>query len=510
TIEATVTDSDNNTSVQTVNVEVLAPVVDITSPSEGGSVPTTDVTLTWTAQNMLLNSSFNEHFHIYVNPPDINNIDPMSRISTANQIGQLFWDLTATDGIVIGANTIVIVAAEGLHDEFTNPEATDIVNFTVLPPGAPVADFSALPNPVECGTAVSFDGSSSSHTGAFSIVLYEWDFDYDGSTFDIDATGVNASFTYNTIGTYTAALRVTDDQNPAVSAIQTVSIVVGASNAPIANAGGPYAISLGDDLVLDGSASTDPDDACGDVITDYDWELDGDALFDDASGAQPTITALQLSAFGLGVGTHTITLRVTDSQGLSSTEDVTVVISAPSTDVFFVINPAISNVNENDALSLIVQVQANSQTIDLAEVHLSFDPSVVQVTNVTPLASALLPFPIVAEDFDNTLGTIDYAAGAFSNLPSGTFDLLQIDLVAVGGPSTDLDFLFNQFVSTFATFAGANVLTGTTPATIIVTENPELVITPDVFNEALTEGATTTNTFTVTTNDARSPGRLLA
>lgn len=246
-------------------------------------------------------------------------MDPNDRISTATQIGQLFWDLSAADGILIGANTIIIVASEGLHTEFSNPEATDIVNFTVLPPGSPVADFTALPNPVDCDTAVSFDGSTSSHTGSFNLVLYEWDFDYDGSSFDIDATGVNPSFTYNTIGTYTAALRVTDDQNPAVSTIETLSIVVGASNAPIADAGGPYTITLGDDLTLDASASTDPDAACGDAITTYAWELNGDALFDDATGAQPTITALQLSTFGLGVGTHTISLQVTDSQGLSTT-----------------------------------------------------------------------------------------------------------------------------------------------------------------------------------------------
>ncbi|MEL6843976.1 MAG: PKD domain-containing protein, partial [Bacteroidota bacterium] len=479
TIQATVTDSDNNTSVATVDVEVPAPVVDITFPSEGGSVPDQDVTLTWTAQNMLLNSPFNEHFHIYVNPSDPNNLDPNDRISTATQIGQLFWDLSAADGILIGANTIIIVASEGLHTEFSNPEATDIVNFTVLPPGSPVADFTALPNPVDCGTAVSFDGSTSSHTGSFNLVLYEWDFDYDGSSFDIDATGVNPSFTYNTIGTYTAALRVTDDQNPAVSTIETLSIVVGASNAPIADAGGPYTITLGDDLTLDASASTDPDAACGDAITTYAWELNGDALFDDATGAQPTITALQLSTFGLGVGTHTISLQVTDSQGLSSTEDVTVVVSAPSTDVFFVINPALSNVNENDAFSLIVQVQANSQQLAVAEVHLSFDPTVVQVSGLTPLSTTQLPTALVPPVFDNSAGTIDYAGSTFNNFPSGTFDLLQIDLVAVGGPSTDLDFTFVAPAATAATFAFQDVLTGTTPATINVTEKPELVITPD-------------------------------
>ena len=47
-----------------------------------------------------------------------------------------------------------------------------------------------------------------------SLVQYEYDFDFDGVNFDIDAVGaaLNAvSYTFTAAGTYTVAVRVTDD-----------------------------------------------------------------------------------------------------------------------------------------------------------------------------------------------------------------------------------------------------------------------------------------------------------
>jgi len=55
---------------------------------------------------------------------------------------------------------------------------------------------------------VNFNASASSDSDG-SIISYEWDFDNDTV---IDATGVTASHTYNTQGSYTASLTVTDDQ----------------------------------------------------------------------------------------------------------------------------------------------------------------------------------------------------------------------------------------------------------------------------------------------------------
>jgi hypothetical protein len=65
---------------------------------------------------------------------------------------------------------------------------------------------------INIGGHVMLDGSGSSDPDG-TIELYEWDFDYDGVTFDIDETGVKAGFECTSAGTFVAALRVTDNSS---------------------------------------------------------------------------------------------------------------------------------------------------------------------------------------------------------------------------------------------------------------------------------------------------------
>jgi glucose/arabinose dehydrogenase len=67
---------------------------------------------------------------------------------------------------------------------------------------------------------------------------------------------------------------------------------------------------------FDGTGSSDPDP--GDTIT-YAWDLDGDGAFDDATTAQTTYTYT-------AEGSHTASLRVTDRQGASDTDTVTITV----------------------------------------------------------------------------------------------------------------------------------------------------------------------------------------
>jgi choice-of-anchor B domain-containing protein len=77
-------------------------------------------------------------------------------------------------------------------------------------PELPIASFTADQNPVAPDTTVNLDGSWSTHCDPEqSIVLFEWDLDYDGGTFDVDATGPTVSglaLTHDVL----VALRVTD------------------------------------------------------------------------------------------------------------------------------------------------------------------------------------------------------------------------------------------------------------------------------------------------------------
>jgi hypothetical protein len=87
------------------------------------------------------------------------------------------------------------------------------------------------------------------------------------------------------------------------------------NQAPVANAGPDQTISdkakPGETVTLDGSASFDPDG----VIVSYQWLENGQQI---ATGSTTTLS--------LPTGAHTITLRVTDDQGASSEDQLTVQI----------------------------------------------------------------------------------------------------------------------------------------------------------------------------------------
>jgi len=82
--------------------------------------------------------------------------------------------------------------------------------------------------------------------------------------------------------------------------------------APTADVGGPYTITEGDSVMLDASASSDPD---SDPLT-YAWDLDNDAVYGDVTGETPTLTWAQLQSFGIDDdGVYPIAVEVDDGHG---------------------------------------------------------------------------------------------------------------------------------------------------------------------------------------------------
>ncbi len=160
---------------------------------------------------------------------------------------------------------------------------------------------------------LTLDGSGSFHLDPFrSIVTYEWDLDGDG-VFDTESTDPTFSHTYSSVdypeGTLPqnikVTLKVTDNNDPAIFDTDTATITIAVPpHPPVADAGGTYTCTAGIPCELDGSASFDIDPT--DFITAWQWDLNGDFIYDDASGMTPMLTFTTVGAQNIG-------LRVTDN-----------------------------------------------------------------------------------------------------------------------------------------------------------------------------------------------------
>ena len=92
---------------------------------------------------------------------------------------------------------------------------------------------------------------------------------------------------------------------------------------------------------LDASPSFDQDEA-GMSIVSYEWDLDGDGGYGEATGAMlPLSWSTILANGGAPGGTYTVAVKVTDNEGTTDTEFHTINLGEPSDPVagFYALNP---------------------------------------------------------------------------------------------------------------------------------------------------------------------------
>ena len=174
-----------------------------------------------------------------------------------------------------------------------------------LPPTAVATNTS--PKTGKAPLAVSFSSAGSHDNDAGTIETYEWTFSDGGSS-----TSPSLSHTFADPGTYTATLKVTDDEGGIDTATIT-DIVVVANQAPTANAGAtPLVADVDQDIAFSSAGSEDSDG----TIESYAWTFgDGDTSTDE----NPTHAYAD-------PGTYTATLIVTDDSGDTATASVTVTV----------------------------------------------------------------------------------------------------------------------------------------------------------------------------------------
>jgi len=163
---------------------------------------------------------------------------------------------------------------------------------------------------------VDFSYEINGGTGPFS---YYWDF---GDSESYSTTNpIPQSHRYNNPDTYVACLKITDGLGLTAKGCDTITINAPPNLIPIANAGGPYSGYINEIIYLDGSDSKDYDG----YIISYEWDLDGDGEYDDATVIKP----------GYGwdeAGDRIISLKVTDNMGAVDYDDAVVEVIDPTSD----------------------------------------------------------------------------------------------------------------------------------------------------------------------------------
>ncbi len=171
---------------------------------------------------------------------------------------------------VDGLYVIKLIVSDGGLD--SEPDMVEIRATTDVPPNArPGAAQNALP-----ATQVTLDGTASHDPDEGPDPLtYMWTFKEvpeESALQDSDIADANqarARFEPDVAGTFVLMLQVSDGQEPDVG--ETIVIVSEPNVPPNASAGADQTISLGDDVVLDGTASNDPDN--GPKSVSFSWRF---------------------------------------------------------------------------------------------------------------------------------------------------------------------------------------------------------------------------------------------
>ncbi|MCK5253581.1 MAG: PKD domain-containing protein, partial [Thermoplasmata archaeon] len=255
--------------------------------------------------------------------------DPVTLVGTGNDpdgwIATYKWDFdgdneydwtSTTTGTVehtYGQEGVYIARFLVIDNNSTADTDTAVINVTPVHVNLkPTADSGSddLQQNVE-GEEMEFAGTGTDPDGF--IVLYEWDFQGDGTWDWNDTQERVALHIYTETGLFIARFRVTDNDGATAQDILRVQVssAVTPNEPPTAEAGGPYTGVTGVPLTLSGTG-TDPDGS----IESYEWDFEGDGTIDHYSPASGTTTKV----YGLS-GLYSAVLFVTDDDG-AVTSDV--------------------------------------------------------------------------------------------------------------------------------------------------------------------------------------------
>jgi RHS repeat-associated protein len=182
--------------------------------------------------------------------------------------------------------------AQLIVNDGTVDSAADAVTITTLN-SRPIAN-AGTNQTAAFGQLIELDGSGSTDVDGDALT-YQWSLTTvpAGSSAALsDATSIRPTFTPDVNGLYVAQLIVSDTSSASDPDTTTVLIADQPVNQkPVAEAGTPRTVGIGETVTLDGSLSSDPN---GDPLT-YQWSLTpppgSAAVLSDPTAAQPTFVA---------------------------------------------------------------------------------------------------------------------------------------------------------------------------------------------------------------------------
>ena len=225
---------------------------------------------------------------------------------------------TATSDTIV---RIVVTPVGGNYDNTFSREVSIRLSRpgVINPPnGAPVASFFFAPVAPSVGTEVLFDASGSRDSDG-RVVTYQWNWG-DGDAESTTSPTIRKD--YEAPGTFNVRLTVVDDSGASASASQTIT--VGASAMPTAAfVFSPASPAINEAVHFDATASAAPS---GRAIVRYEW------TFGDGTATTTTSRTTTKAGGYAAAGDYVVTLRVTDSAGLTAITTQTVTATTTSAD----------------------------------------------------------------------------------------------------------------------------------------------------------------------------------
>ncbi|HET9647799.1 MAG TPA: Ig-like domain repeat protein, partial [Microlunatus sp.] len=214
---------------------------------------------------------------------------------------------TPTAPLPVGTHTITATYSGSPNYVTSSGTVSQVVD---LAPTAIALTTSGSPS--NLGDEVTFTASVTVNGGPLS----------DGTVaFSVDGTVVEASATLDadghatfpiatlTAGPHTIVAGYSGTPSYKISTSNTVDQIV----VLLVDAGGPYGITEGEDVTLDGSGSSPGAES-------YEWDLNHDGVFGDVSGPTPALTWAELESFGIDDGETVPTIYPVALQVKSGTE----------------------------------------------------------------------------------------------------------------------------------------------------------------------------------------------